>query len=181
VGLREFWGGAFEVIVPPGDPENPAVYEWSYRTKQVTVIGPDRDTFTGPLDSVLEDILPAIMTMDVRFPVFAGTIPIGPNFEGYPQERIRRPQNGIDSGWLGTAVFHDDFHMDGSEIFDHKWWGGPTWENVQVGATVDDFYQQNRLVIQDCTGAEQFFTFAERHFRKVKTSAFSWQLVEVID
>lgn len=174
VGVREFRGGALEQT--SGGDEGPPEFTWSYGTKQVTAIGPDRDAFTGPLDSVLEDILPAIMGMDVYFPVFAGTIPIGPNFDGYAQERIRRPQIPEDSGWLGPGA---PFHMDGSAIFDHKWWGGPGWEDVPIGATFDDFYQQNRLVILDCTGAEQIFTFAERHFQKVKTDAFTWQLVDV--
>lgn len=179
VGTRDFRGGAFEEIVPPGDPQNPAMYEWHYLTKQVTVIGPDRDTFTGPLDSYVEDFFLPKYAIDVRFPVLAGTIPIGPNFEGYPQERIRRPQLNYDSGWIGPT--EGVFCMDGSSIFDHKAVSGPGWANILIGSTIDDLYHQNRMVIFDCTGAAKYFTLTERHFRFVKTDEISWQLVEVID
>jgi hypothetical protein len=176
VGTRDFRGGVLEQT--GGGDEQPPEFTWSYLTKQVTAIGPDRDTFTGPLNSYVEDFFIPKYAIDVSFPVFAGTIPIGPNFDGYPQERIRRPQLNQDSGWAGPS---EAFYMDGSAIFDHKWRGGPNWDNIPVDTTFDDFYQQNRLVIYDCTGAEQIFTFAERHFQAVKTHEIAWKLVEVND
>lgn len=54
------------------------------------------------------------------------------------------------------------------------------WNNLPIGATFDNFYQQNRLIIEDCAGVEQIFYFQERQFRKVKVNATSWQLEEVI-
>lgn len=67
--------------------------------KSATVNGPDADTITAGLNTNSTGY--PVMTLTVKFQVRSGTTPIGPFTDGYPEERIRCPQDDFDSGWVG--------------------------------------------------------------------------------
>jgi len=145
--------------------------------KSVTVNGPDADTITAGLNTNSSGY--PVMTVTVKFQVRSGTTAIGPYTDGYPQKRIRRPQEEYDSGWIGPTegVFY--FFGSTGEIIDVMTAGGSGWGDILVDDVFDDFYQQNRMVINDCFATEVYYYFTERHFQKVKTGPYTWKLVEV--
>ncbi len=140
--------------------------------RSVSVSGPDRDLITGGLNvnSNMEHLF-------VYFQVLNGSVPIGPQVAGVPEERIRRPDLGIDTGFVGPS---SDYYLANDSIVDHKTFsvGSPGYAALAVGAVFDDFYQQNRMRISDGFGVDQFFYFPERHFQRVKVNNTTWKLVE---
>lgn len=143
--------------------------------RSVTVQGPDSDVITQGLNVSTEQT-----SLEVHFDVLNGSTPIGyigSDVDGYPQERIRRPQYNFDSGFTGPAP--GAFYSQGNTIIDVKQTNmqDPAFINAAIGAVVDDFYQQNRMVIKDGFLQDQFFYFVERHFQRVKTGANSWKLI----
>ncbi len=177
VGTREFRGGAYEET-------GLAEYAWSYGTAQVTVVGPDSDLVTTPLDSTASSEDPLFMEMDVLFYLYAGTFLIGSNAEGAAQERIWRAEQYGGTGqwgdWIGPTT--GEFELIGEMIWDFKTatvLDREAWDALSNGTVIDDFYQQNRVVINDCAGVPQTCTFAVHHFRKEKLGATSWRLYEV--
>jgi len=141
----------------------------------VTISGPDRDVITAGLNVVSQN-----MVVQVSSEVRNGAVPIGPNYvDGYPQERIRRPQWNppFVSDWSSPD---QDFYLTGNRaIIDNKAVSTqyPAFANCAIGQPFDDFYQQNRMLIKDGYGVLQPFYFQERHYQKIKVSATSWKLV----
>jgi hypothetical protein len=120
-----------------------------------------------------------------QFTMKNGMTTIQGQIAGYPQERIRRPQaadpEDQDSGWQGPTP--EVFWWNGVVISDYKTFevlNGPAYEALQNGTVVDDFYQQNRFVILDCTlSSAVIYTFGERHFQKVKSGLHSFKVIEI--
>jgi hypothetical protein len=52
------------------------------------------------------------------------------------------------------------------------------WDAIQNGTVIDDYFQTNRIIINDCTLTPQTFTFARRHFQKVKQQN-GFEIVEI--
>lgn len=98
---------------------------------------------------------------------------MGPNVDGAPEERIRRPQVPYDSGWLPAS---DIFYLDGNVIVDEKAREVEGWNTLPVGFVFDDFYHQNRMKIKNVHGEYEYFEFPDRHFRCVKSGSQTWQL-----
>lgn len=178
VGAQEFRGGVYEET---GENQ----YAWSYGTGQFTVAGPDHDTFSSPQTSngVTNDE-PLFMEMDVLFYLYVGTLLIGENTTGDAGERIKRSVDFGGTGewdsWTGTSI--GEFELIGEMIWDFKTatvLDRPAWDALPIGTVVDDFYQQNRVILNDCAGQPQTFTFAARHFRKKKAGPTSFELYEV--
>jgi len=63
------------------------------------VSGLNVDTIMG---SEPDTVRPGQLT--VTFQILSGTTPVGPNITGQLQERIRRPSNNEDTGWLNGAA-----------------------------------------------------------------------------
>ena len=146
--------------------------------RSITVNGPDHDVLTKGLDSPTSQV-----NLEVDFDVLNGAIPIGiigSSVNGFPQERIRRPQNNnFDSGFVGPTV--GSYYTQGYTIVDIKQTnlGSSVFVNAAIGEVIDDFYQQNRMVIKDGFNQDQFFYFPERHFQRVKTGINSWKLIQI--
>jgi hypothetical protein len=158
-----------------GNPPPPPTTSTSI--KSVTVNGPDSDTITAGLNT--ESTGYPAMTLTVKFQVRSGATAIGIHTDGYPQERIRRPQSDFDSGWVDPS---SNYYFNGStgEIIDVKVVQlGWLWSNIAIGEVFDDFYQQNRMVIRDCFYNQVYYSFSERHFQKVKSAPYKWKLVQV--
>jgi len=150
-------------------------------TKDYNVIGPDSDTIIDGLNvpSTSGSLMPlAVADLTVKFQMKCGQTLIGDLIAGYVQESIRRPQSNFDSGWTGETA---DFRFSPPNIEDHKTVGMlvPEFANAAVGAVFDDFFQQNRFVIEDCHGYDTYFYFPERHFRKIKLNSTTWKLIEI--
>lgn len=176
VGNYEIEGGANEQQTT-----NPPTFQWASLTKQVTILGPDSDTIIAGLNVNSTGWQPA--TVAVQFACWAsGKKMAGSQIDGYPQERIRRPQYNPpkDSGWAGPKAGEFYWSMDHIQdnktlhVIDMAWWNG-----LAVGAVFDDLFQQNRFVIKDCNGVDRYYYFQERHFQKVKTGPTTWKLIEV--
>lgn len=76
-----------------------------------------------------------------------------------------------------------DFLLQGNVIVDVKRTNlnHPDFVNAQVNTVVDEFFQQNRMIIKDVWGVDQEFPFADRSFRRWKTGAApmaSWKLTQ---
>lgn len=177
IGTQEFRGGVYEET-------GLAEYAWSYGTAQITVVGPDRDHFSSPQDSNATSDDPLFMEMDVLFYLYAGSLLIGDDVTGIAQERIKRePQfggTGQWGDWLGPTI--GEFELIGEMIWDFKTatvLNRAAWDALPDDTVIDDFYQQNRVILNDCAGQPQTFTFATHHFRKKKTGSTSFQLYEV--
>jgi hypothetical protein len=141
--------------------------------RSVTVSGPDHDQITSGLN-----VSTSSSSLTVEFLVLNGTIILGGTVDGHAEERIRRPQYGFDSGFVGQS---STFYYQYGYIVDVKSTNlqHPDFLKANIGDAFDDFYQQNRMVIKDGFGRDQFFYFPERHFQRVKTGANSWKLIEL--
>lgn len=146
-------------------------------TRGLTILGPDTDVILSGLN-VNSTGYPQ-MTLTVTFEVRRGSTAIGMYTSGYPQERIRRPQFGFDSGWQGG--WPDYYFNPNKNIIDVKSVTrvDNSWDNLAVGAIFDDFYQQNRAVIPNCHGVNTYFYFSDVHYQKQKTGAQTWKLIIV--
>ncbi len=116
--------------------------------RQVTVHGPDTETIIAGLN--VNSTGWNTMQITMKFQIQCGATIMGAPVDGVPQERIRRPQFMFDSGWTNPS---STYYLAGGVIFDVKSvtiLGGPDWNNLQVGAVFDDFYQQNRMKINNC-------------------------------
>jgi hypothetical protein len=147
----------------------------SEQIRSVTVHAPDEDVITGGLNTPSNG-----STLTVTFDLRRSGTPMGPGtVDGYPEERIRRPQFQMDSGFVGPS---QSYYLTGNRaIIDNKYSdvSHADFINCPVNGVFDDLYQQNRMVIKDGFGTNQFFYFPERHFQRVKLGPSSWQLVEV--
>lgn len=184
VGNYEFKGGAYEG--DPGDAENPPVYAWNYLTKQVTVVGPDRDVlFNMPLTASTSSEDPLFMEMDVLFYLYNGSFLIGPNAIGDAQERIKSKgsngQWGDWGNWVGPAS--GIFELIGvGAIYDFKTvlvGNRAAWDAMPVDTVFAEYYQQNRMITTDCGGTPRTYEFAVRHFQMKKSDDTSWSLNEI--
>lgn len=177
VGSVEVEGGAKEIVGNP--PPYPPPSEWSYLTRQFTILGPTTDT--------LRDSTPLFssgypyMAIPVYFDVYAGNIKVGADIDGVVQERIRKPHEDppFDSGWAGPEAGF--FEWKGHGILDYKFVSIylPAFSTADVDEVFDEIYQQNRFVIKDCAGNLEEFYFPERRFQKIKVSSTQWKLIEV--
>jgi hypothetical protein len=119
------------------------------------------------------------MVNPLRFEVYCtGDRPMGGQPDGYPEERIVRPQSGFDSGWVGPGP---DFYYEGGAIIDIKRTDvdPQTWNNIAIGAVLDDFIQHTRFIVKDCHGLNTAFTLGTRWFQRVKSSASSVKIVQI--
>jgi len=148
---------------------------YSILTRGLNVLGPDTDSILSGLNTNSAGY--PQMTLTVTFQVLHGSTAIGIYTSGYPQERIRRPQDGFDSGWQGGWPAY--YFNPNKNIIDVKYFTrvDQTWDNLPVGTIFDDFYQQNRAVILNCHGANAYFYFDDVHYQKQKTGAQTWQLI----
>lgn len=163
--------------------------QWNYLTNGITISPPDTEAITAGLntDSTYDsDGAPLYdcSTLHVHFSISVGATVVGPYADVEVEERIRRPQYSFDSGWVGSSGdyywenmsgYIDDVKTVGTGSLN----GGPDWSSISVGTVFDDFYQQNRVWINDCTNTAQVTYFTERHFQKTKTSATTWKLTEL--
>ena len=124
------------------------------------------------------------MELLVHFNVYASGIRMGGvEIVGYAEERIRRPAANSDSGWpRGTNQIGGEFNWDTQKIVDKKvtYVSNEDWFRLLApyGTVIDDFFQQNRFVIEDCNGNQQYYYFDERRFLKRKNGVESIELVE---
>ncbi len=154
-------------------------------TRSIMVHGPDNEAWVagpgGPPAFTVSGGTP-IMILHCKIECRKGTTKIGPYTDGIVQERIRRPQFQLDSGWVDAS---GDFYLDASKVINDIKKVDSTdpaldWANMQNGDLFDDFYQTNRLLIRDCHGVYRSFEFGEKHWAKAKDSATTWKLLEVI-
>ncbi len=164
----------------------PGVYPPSQKppqtlTTQVSVAAPSSDGVMAGLN------VPTTINggeLMVDFWIYSGGFKCGPYLQGSPDEKIRRPQFGQDSGWLlGPGA---PFYLSDCMIKDIKKYNvatdtqsQATWNAIANGAVIDDFYQQNRLRVNDSCGDPKIFYFAEHHFQRIKVNATQWKLIEL--
>ncbi len=151
-------------------------------TRGVTILGPDSDRIESGLDTdSYEANGDSEMWLKVIFGVYCHDKKLGCCVDGFPQERIRRPPLTYPWGGPGSVFF-----FECGDITDWKFvvplnqQGEVSWEDwnaLPVGEVIDDFYQQNRMRINDCHGNPQDFHFTERHFQKKKSGPGTWELV----
>ena len=171
--------GTFPAFAFPGNP-NPPPPTTSTCVKSVSILGPTADNITAGLN--VNSTGSPEMYIWVTFEVLCGTSRMGMMVQGYCQERVRRPTEvpPYDSGWVGPTP---SFFLTYAGIQDYKrvvtMVPSPNWDALPDGTVIDDYFQQNRLVIQNCNGASEYFYFADRHFKLIKTGAQSWKLTEV--
>lgn len=148
-------------------------------TTNVTVAGPTTDKVNeSQLGAVLYFMM-GPMPLNLEFAVMHGDRKIGPYPDGYPQYRIRRPQFDLDTDWTSDP----GYSLNGDTIVARVAIEAADFNNgfadLADGSVVDDYYLQNRMVIRNCAGTNEYFNFPERHFRKVKVGGNAWKLVEV--
>ncbi len=145
----------------------------------ITINPPDSDGVVAGLNTPAS-IYGGQVTID--FQLYSGGKKVGAYIQGTPEERIRRPQFGFDSGWsgpiAGTYFLHEGVIKDvksASLPADQQ----AAWDATPVGGVIDDFYQQNRLKSKDSCNTEKFYYFPEHHFQRVKVDANNWKLIEL--
>ena len=84
---------------------------------------------------------------------------------------IRRPQFQTDSGWSEAVDTLYSWQPYSGYIFDHKTVNQSYVDSIAIGTVFDDFYQQNRMIVGDCFGDEQFSYFQasfpeDKNFRR---------------
>jgi hypothetical protein len=178
VGNREVEGQTIAFIGMPPQPVT------STLTRQYTVVGPDSDVIVQGLNTNSTGF--PRMENEVRFIMKYSDIWVRGWIDGFPQERIRRPQKpppNDDSGWVGPKPGEFDWATE--YFFDLKFVHLPNpqsiahWNSLPVNTVFDDFFQQNRFVIRNCNGAFVYYYFEERRFQKVKSGAQTWTLVQI--
>jgi hypothetical protein len=167
---------------------NPPQTVTSTQMISFNVAGPDTETITKGLNRQSSMGADSVsMSNEVDFSIFVGAVPLGPFWAGRVQERITRPYLApqpppslFDSGWADALAGSFYWDQNLKAIVDMKMTATDYvgFSGAALGATFDDFIQQNRIIILDCAGNEKIFAFPQHHFRKFKSSAATWQLVE---
>ena len=142
------------------------------------VQGPDNDNLaSGPgIDATWNSGIP----VEFDFVMQKGAIPIGTLAAGTIQERIERPQSLQDSGWIDGAP--GILYKQGATIIDMK---KATFDSAFFfstgvnGGVLDDFYQTNRFLGQNCCGQTVTCTFPRRHFRRVRSGLNTFNIVQI--